>query len=148
MSSEHNTFLQLAYQEALKAQTENEVPIGGIVDSKGEVIASAYNQKETLNDPTAHAELMAVQLAAKKQQTWRLRNHTLYSTLEPCPMCFGAILQSRIETVYFGAYDHKWGACGTILDLSDYHFNHSIKSTYIENDYCAPLLSSFFKSLR
>ena len=115
---EHELFMELALQEAEVARAADEVPVGAVVVRKGKVIAMAHNQRETLRDPTAHAEMIAITQAAEAINNWRLENCTLYVTLEPCPMCAGAIVQSRIETVVFGAYDPKAGAVKSLFSAS------------------------------
>src|SRR6476660_1163309 len=110
----HEHFMRLALAEAEAALAENEVPIGVVIVHDDHVIASAHNQCEQLRDPTAHAEMIAITQAAQSLGSWRLEGCTLYVTLEPCPMCAGAIVLARIPFLYFGAYDEKAGACSTL----------------------------------
>ncbi len=118
--------MKLALQEAEKAFEQNEVPVGAIVVHKGRIIAKGYNQIELLQDPTAHAEMIALTAAANHLQSRRLEDCTLYVTLEPCPMCAGAIVLAMIPTLVFGAYDPKAGACGTLMNIvEDKRLNHS-----------------------
>jgi len=118
--------MKLALQEAEKAFEQNEVPVGALVIHKGKVIAKGYNQIELLQDPTAHAEMIALTAAANHLQSRRLEDCTLYVTLEPCAMCAGAIVLARIPTLVFGAYDPKAGACGTLMNIvEDNRLNHS-----------------------
>src|SRR5512133_1443552 len=109
--------MQLALDEAERAYREDEVPIGAVVAHEGRVIASAHNQREQLHDPTAHAEMIAITQAAEARRSWRLDGCTLYVTLEPCPMCAGAIVQARIPQVVYGATDPKAGAVDTLYHL-------------------------------
>lgn len=145
----HIQFLKDALCQARIAADKGEVPVGAVVAYNNRIIASAYNLKETLNDCTAHAELLAIKQAQSVLHNWRLTGCILYSTLEPCPMCMGAILHARIDKVVYGAKDLKWGACGTQIDLScPGRFNHYTESIYYETKECAMLLSQFFKKIR
>jgi len=118
--------MRLALQEAEKAFEHEEVPVGALVVHKGRIIGKGYNQMELLQDPTAHAEMIAITAAANHLQSRRLEECTLYVTLEPCPMCAGAIVLSRIPTLVFGAYDSKAGACGTLFNIvEDKRLNHN-----------------------
>ena len=141
-------YLEVAYQEALKAFEKNEVPVGAIVVQNNTIIGRGFNLKESLQKATAHAEIVALESAMEATKSWRLEECTLYSTLEPCPMCAGALLQSRIKRLVFGAKDLKWGAAGTVLNLFEIPFNHPIKISYLETPQCATILSAFFKNLR
>lgn len=147
---EHKQYMALALAEADKAEAIGEVPIGAVIVKNGEVIASAYNLRETTQQPTAHAECLAIQEASERLGTWRLTDCTLYVTLEPCPMCAGAILQARIDTVVFGAKDPKAGCCGSLMNLlEDGRFNH--KSDVIAGvceEECGAKLTHFFRQLR
>jgi len=119
--------MKLALQEAEKAFERNEVPVGALVVHKGKIIGKGYNQIELLQDPTAHAEMIALTAASNYLQSRRLEDCTLYVTLEPCPMCAGAIVLARISTLVFGAYDPKAGACGTLMNIvEDKRLNHSL----------------------
>ena len=141
-------FLNLALNEAKKCLPKNEVPVGAIIVKDEQIIARAHNLKENKNDVTAHAEIIAIKKAQKKFNNWRLNDCTLYSTLEPCPMCAGAIIQSRIKRIVFGAKDLKWGAAGTVIDLFYENFNHKVIVQYHENRACSEILLDFFKGLR
>lgn len=142
--------MQRAIDEAGKARAKDEVPIGCVIVRDGKVIARGHNLRESTQDPTAHAELIAIRKAARKLQSWRLLNTTLYVTLEPCTMCMGAIILSRIPTVVFGCYDPKGGAAGSLFDLSsDSRLNHNVALvTQVLERECSGLLSSFFSALR
>ncbi len=127
-----------------------EVPIGAVVVSDGEIIARAHNQRENLADPTAHAEILAIQQAAGKLRQWRLLNCAIYVTKEPCPMCAGAIYQARLKRLVYGTADEKAGAAGTLLNLvEDSRLNHQVEVIrgILEYD-CLRLLQSFFKEKR
>ena len=113
------------------------------------IIARAYNNKELKHDATNHAEMLAIQKACKKLGAWRLSDCDMYVTLEPCPMCAGALINSRIRKLYIGTQDDKTGACGSVLNLLDYKFNHKIEvEKYILKDECETILKKFFKKLR
>lgn len=147
---EHEHFMREALKQAKKAYNKLEVPVGAVIVKNGKIIARAYNQKETKFDTTKHAEILAIQKASKKFNSWRLIDCDLYVTLEPCPMCAGAIIQSRIRNVYYGVKDEKTGAVGSVLNLfDDYKFNHKPEFTsgILENE-CKNLLQDFFKALR
>lgn len=142
--------MELAIEEAKKALKLDEVPIGAVIVYRNNVIATGYNVRETSQETLSHAELIAIQKANEKIGSWRLEDCTLYVTLEPCPMCAGAIVQSRIKRVVFGASDPKAGCAGTLMNLlHDERFNHQSEVTHgvLEED-CAKLLKDFFKSLR
>ena len=143
-------FMQEALKEAKKAYKKLEIPVGVVIVKDGQIIARAHNMKEAKKDTTKHAEIIAIQRASKKLNSWRLNDCEMYVTLEPCPMCAGAVIQSRIKKVYIGAKDEKTGACGSVLNLlEDYKFNHQVE---IENDVlskeCEEILKKFFKELR
>jgi len=141
--------MEIALDEAKKAEKTGEVPIGAVVVKNGEVIARAHNLRESDASATAHAELLAVTEACKVLRSWRLTDCDLYVTLEPCPMCMGAIINARIKRLYFGAYDSKAGACGSVLALNDYPLNHKVKvEGGILEPECSALLSNFFEKLR
>ena len=150
-----NTYLKKIYmkhalKEAQKAYIKGEVPVGTVIVKAGKIIARAHNLREKNNDPTAHAEILAIKKAAKKLGGWRLTGCDMYVTLEPCAMCAGAIIHSRIARLYLGAMDSKAGAAGSILNLfSEDRFNHSveIESGIMEQE-CSEILKNFFKSLR
>lgn len=143
-------FMQEAIKEAKKAAEKLEVPVGCIIVKDGKIIARGHNQKETKEDTTKHAEMIAIQKASKKLKAWRLLDCEMYVTLEPCSMCAGAMIQSRIKKVYIGTMDQKTGACGSVLNLlQDYPFNHKIEiETGIEKEECEKVLKTFFKKLR
>jgi tRNA(adenine34) deaminase len=126
------------------------VPIGAVIVHQGRVIASAHNQRETLRDPTAHAEMIAITQAAEALQSWRLEGCTLYVTLEPCPMCAGALLQARVATLVYGTADPKAGAVDTLYRLlSDPRFNHRVETiSGVLPDRCGAILSQFFQAQR
>jgi tRNA(adenine34) deaminase len=142
--------MRLALAEAEAALAENEVPIGAIVVRGGRVIAAAHNQREQLKDPTAHAEMIAITQAAGSLADWRLEDCALYVTLEPCPMCAGAILQARIPLVVFGTTDPKAGAVSTLYQLlSDTRLNHRCQIVSgVLAESCGALLSRFFQEQR
>jgi len=142
--------MRAAIAEAEKGYRKDEVPVGAVVVADGRVIARAHNLRESLIDPTAHAEILAIKKAAKKLGGWRLNRATLYTTLEPCPMCAGAIVHSRIKEVVYGADDPKAGACGSIMDVvSSKHLNHKVIVTSgVLKKQCSVILKKFFKKLR
>lgn len=146
----HNYFMQLALEEAQQALREDEVPIGAVIVHEGRVIARAHNQREQLHDPTAHAEMIAITQAAESRQSWRLDGCTLYVTLEPCPMCAGAIVQARLPTVVYGATDPKAGAVRTLYQLlDDPRLNHRAEAIAgVLAESCARILSEFFQAQR
>lgn len=139
-----------ALEEARAAARRGEVPIGAVVVKDGEVIGRGHNLRETSNDPTTHAEMMAIREAAARIGHWRLLDTTLYVTLEPCVMCMGAIILARIPRLVFGPRDPRVGAVGSIYDLSrDDRFNHRVEVTEgVLAEECAELLSGFFRQLR
>ena len=143
-------YMSLALKEAEKASNILEVPVGAIIVHKNEVIATGYNMRESLKDPTAHAEIIAIKRASEHLNGWRLINCTMYVTLEPCPMCAGAILNSRIDRLVIGTKDYKMGCCGTVIDLlHNSNFNHKVDTTFgILEDECKIILKDFFKKLR
>ncbi len=142
--------MEEALKEAKKAYKKLEVPVGAIIVKNGEIIARAHNLKETKNDTTKHAEILAIQKASKKLNAWRLEECEMYVTLEPCTMCAGAIINSRIKKVYIGTKDPKAGACGSVLNLfEDYKFNHKVEYAIgIKQQECEKVLKNFFKELR
>ena len=139
-----------ALKEAQKAYDKKEVPVGCVIVSNGKIIARSHNQKETKLDTTKHAEIIAIQKASKKLESWRLLDCEMYVTLEPCSMCAGAIINSRIKKVYIGALDEKTGAAGSVLNLfEDYTFNHKVEiEKGIMQEECENILKKFFKELR
>jgi tRNA(adenine34) deaminase len=139
-----------ALAEARKAGVRGEVPIGAVLVRDGAIIGRGFNQREARQDPVAHAELLAIRQAARRLKAWRLTGATLYVTLEPCPMCMGAILLARIERLVFGCYDPKAGAAGSLYDLTnDRRFNHRVAVTAgVREAECSAELSAFFRELR
>ncbi len=146
----HERFMRLALQEARAALAENEVPVGVVVVHGERVIAAAHNQREQLRDPTAHAEMIAITQAAESLRDWRLEGCTLYATLEPCPMCAGAILQARIPLVGYGATDPKAGAVSSLYHLlDDARLNHRCQVIPgILAVECGQILTDFFQQQR
>jgi len=142
--------MRLALAEAQQAAQEDEVPVGAVIVHQERVIASAHNQRQQLHDPTAHAEMIAITQAAEALHSWRLEDCTLYVTLEPCPMCAGAILQARIPVVVYGAADPKAGAVHTLFHLlEDPRLNHRCLITAgVMADECSAVLSRFFQKQR
>lgn len=143
-------YMKIALKEAQKAKKIDEVPVGAVVVKDGEIIAKAHNLREKKQMATAHAEVLAIEKACKKIGSWRLENCTLYVTLEPCPMCAGSILLSRVERVVYGASDPKGGAIEHTIRLFDYSkFNHYPSIEYgILEDECGQILKDFFKEKR
>lgn len=138
-----------AIAEARLAEQLGEVPIGAVIAQRGEIIARGHNLRETDRHALAHAEIAAINAACRKLGGWRLPECTLYVTLEPCPMCAGAVINSRIERVVFGAYDMKAGSFGSLIDLSKVRYNHSPQLCGgVLQEECAELLKGFFKALR
>ena len=142
--------MQLALQYAARAPEIGEIPVGAVLVHNHEVIAVGHNYREVAQDPTAHAEVIVIRKAAEHLQTWRLTDTTLYVTLEPCPMCAGAIVQSRITRLVFGAWDPKAGACGSIFDIpAERRLNHRVQVTggLLEEE-SRTLLQEFFRAKR
>ncbi|MDF2720368.1 MAG: adenosine deaminase [Paenibacillus sp.] len=150
MDTNHERWMEEAIREAKKAEDLREVPIGAVIVKDGAIVASGHNLREIWHDPTAHAELIAIREASKALGAWRLLDCTLYVTLEPCPMCAGAIIQSRIKTVVYGTRDPKAGCAGSLMNLlQEDRFNH--RTEVIEGvlqQQCAGLLTDFFRKLR
>lgn len=146
----HEKYMKLALKEAQKAYDKKEIPVGAVIVKDGKVIARAHNLKEIKNDTTKHAEILTIQKASKKLGCWRLEDCEMYVTLEPCSMCAGALIQSRIKKVYIGTMDYKTGACGSVLNLlKDFKFNHNVEvETGILAEDCEKILKDFFKELR
>jgi len=142
--------MRMALAEAEKGLKKDEVPVGAAVVVDGKIIARAHNLRESLIDPTAHAEILCIKKAAKKLGGWRLSSATLYSTLEPCPMCAGALVHSRVKELVYGADDPKAGACGSIMNVvSSRHLNHKVKVVSgVMKKECSEILKKFFKKLR
>lgn len=145
----HEEFMEYALNEAKKAQEIGEVPVGAIIVKNDEIISSGYNKRETQNNALCHAEIEAINSACNKLNSWRLTDCDLYVTLEPCPMCTGAIINSRINRVVFGTRDSKAGSCGSVINLFELSYNHRPKVIcgILESE-CSKLLSEFFKNLR
>lgn len=143
-------FMKQALKEAQKAYDKLEVPVGAVIVKDGKIIARAHNQKETKFDTTKHAEILVIQKASKKLNSWRLLDCEMYVTLEPCSMCAGALINSRIKKVYIGATDEKTGAVGSVFNLlEDYTFNHKVEyEKGILKEECEEILKEFFKKLR
>lgn len=143
-------FMVQALVQAKKAAAIDETPIGAVIVKDGRIIARGYNKRETKKNSLCHAEIIAIDKACKRLGGWRLPGCELYVTLEPCPMCAGAIIQSRIEKVYFGAYDKKAGCAGSRMNLFEENlFNHNVKTVggILEAE-CRALLKCFFRNLR
>lgn len=143
-------FMQLAIRQAACAPASGEVPIAAVLVQGSQILASAHNLRETWQDPTAHAEMIVIRQAAEQLHTWRLIDTTLYVTLEPCPMCAGAIVQARIPRLVFGAWDPKAGACGSIFDIpTERRLNHRVDVTggILEQE-SQRLLQNFFRTKR
>jgi tRNA(adenine34) deaminase len=143
-------FMELAINEAERAAVEGEVPVGCVIVHEGMVIGKGHNRTEALNDPTAHAEILAITAAANHLETWRLEGCTCYSTLEPCPMCAGALVLARIERLVFGAKDPKFGAVMSLYNIpQDIRLNHQLEVIPgILEDRVAELMKSFFQTIR
>lgn len=142
-------FMKEALKEAQKSANELEVPVGAVIVLKNEIVSYGRNKRETNKNALSHAETEAIFEACKKLGSWRLLDCTLYVTLEPCPMCAGAIINSRIKRVVYGAKDPKAGSCETIINLFDLPYNHKpeLKGGILENE-CSEILTNFFKNLR
>lgn len=143
-------YMLVALREAARAAEEDEVPVGAIVVHEGRVIGRGRNQRELLKDPTAHAEMLAITAAAEALGSWRLTGSTLYVTLEPCPMCAGALVNARVTRLVYGAADPKAGACGTLYDIPrDARLNHRLEVTAgVRALECGAILSDYFRGKR
>lgn len=143
-------FMKEALKEAKKAYDKWEIPVGCVIVKDGKIVARGHNLKELRKDTTKHAEIIAIQKASKKLESWRLIDCDMYVTLEPCPMCAGAIINSRLRKVYIGAMDLKTGAAGSVLNLfEDYTFNHKVDvEKGVMKDECEMIIKSFFRDLR
>ncbi|EDS76367.1 tRNA-specific adenosine deaminase [Clostridium botulinum C str. Eklund] len=142
-------FMDIALDEAKLAMEKDEVPVGAVIVRNGEIIASAHNLRETLNDPTAHAEMLAIKKASSVLKNWRLNECEMYVTLEPCPMCAGAIIQSRIRKIYIGTIDPCAGCCGSVLNLTEnIYLNTALGVKWFNDNRCSEILINFFKSKR
>lgn len=145
----HIKFMKEALCLAKKAEKTKEVPVGAVIVCDGKIVGSGYNKREKEKNALCHAEITAINRACKKLGGWRLENCVLYVTLEPCPMCAGAIINSRIKTVVFGAKDSKAGACGSVFNLFSLPFNHIPKLIGgICEEECSKILTEFFKNIR
>jgi tRNA(adenine34) deaminase len=143
-------WMRLAFDQALRAYESGEVPVGAVIVQGSQIVAEAHNQRETLNDPTAHAEMIALTQAAESLGSWRLMGCTLYVTLEPCPMCAGAIVQARIPRVVYGTDDPKAGACHSLYQItSDPRLNHqALVTSGVLQEECRQILRDFFAEQR
>lgn len=146
----HQRFMQAAMEEARKAEALREVPIGAVVVKGDEIIGRGHNLRETTRDPLAHAELIAIKEASRHLDAWRLLDCRLYVTLEPCPMCAGAIVQARVPTVVYGTTDPKAGCAGTLMNLlQEERFNHRVDVlSGVLQEECSSMLTQFFRQLR
>lgn len=142
-------YMKRALELACEARALDEVPVGALIVHKGEIIAEAYNTRESSKCATHHAEILAIERACERLGGWRLPECTLYVTLEPCPMCAGAIINARIDRVVFGAYDRRAGAFGTLFDLNSYPLNHKCElCAGVLGEECARALSEYFRTKR
>ena len=143
-------FMELALAEAERAAVEGEVPVGCIIVHEGMVIGKGHNRTESLNDPTAHAEILAITAASNHLESWRLENCSVYSTIEPCPMCAGALVLARVSRLVFGAKDPKFGGCMSLYNIvQDIRLNHQMEVIPgVLEDRAAELMKSFFKTAR
>ena len=146
---ENEKFMKEALKEAKKAFGKEEIPVGAVIVKSGKIVARAHNLKETNQSAISHAEILAIQKASKKLKNWRLIDCEMYITLEPCTMCMSAIISSRVKKIYIGTMDPKAGACGSLLDLREYKFNHSVDvEKGLLKEQCEAILKEFFKKLR
>ena len=141
-------FMKIALEEAMIAKGLDEVPVGAVIVKDGQVVARGHNLRENTKDATMHAEIVAIRQACEKIGDWRLEGCDIYVTLEPCPMCMGAILNSRVARVYYGAYDIKWGACGSRYDLREGCYHKVEVTGGVLNEQCAQILGDYFKEKR
>ncbi|MEG2459495.1 MAG: tRNA adenosine(34) deaminase TadA [Clostridia bacterium] len=149
MNKDKSYYMKKAFEEAKKAYEINEVPVGAIIVKDNEIIAKAFNKRENNQQCTAHAELLAIQKASKKMNSWRLDGCELYVTLEPCLMCAGTIMQARIKKVYYGATDSKAGVIESITNVQDLDFCHKVEyEGGIEKEMCSKIIKEFFMKLR
>ena len=147
---EQEKFMKEALKEAKKAFEKGEIPVGAVIVKDNKIIARAHNLKESKTNAVSHAEILAIQKASKKLNSWRLLDCKMYVTLEPCSMCAGALINARIKKLYIGTEDEKTGACGSKLNLlEDYEFNHKVEvEKYILKESSEKILKDFFKELR
>ena len=150
MEKNKEYYMKIALAQAKKAAAEDEVPVGAVVVKEGKILAKAHNLKEKKGMATRHAEIVAIERAAKKTGNWWLENCDIFVTLEPCAMCAGAMINSRIRKLYFGAWDPKYGCCGSIYDLpADKRFNHNFETEAgVMQAECAAELTQYFKRKR
>jgi tRNA(adenine34) deaminase len=142
-------FMNEALKEAKSALKVKEVPVGAVIVKDGIIISKAHNLKETLSDPTAHAEMLAIRSACESLSNWRLSGCEMYVTLEPCPMCASAIAQARISKLYIGAFDPTAGACGSVIDLIGINsINYKVAIEWMYSEECSSILKDFFKMKR
>jgi len=142
-------FMKFAKEEAILAMNKGEIPVGAVIVKDGVIIGKAHNLKETLNDSTAHAEILAITEASKYIGDWRLNGAEMYVTLEPCPMCASAISQSRISKVYIGTFNKEMGACGSVINILDNRgLNSFVDVKWVYDKECSELLTRFFDNAR
>ena len=147
--NEDERYMLMALSEALKGSAIGEVPVGAVIVKDGRIISAAHNMRENGGGATAHAELLAIEEACRVLGTWRLSGCTIYVTLEPCPMCAGAIFNARMDRLVFGAKDPSWGAMGSVVDLGSYPFYHKVETRCgVLAEESSELLRDFFKSAR
>ena len=149
MEKSHEYFMKAAIGRAKTAAKYDEIPVGAVIVHKGKIISGGRNRRETAKCALCHAEISAIESACKKLSGWRLFECDMYVTLEPCPMCAGAIINSRIKNLYIGAYDPKAGSFGSVINFNDLPYNHKPELHYgVCEEECSQLLKSFFKTLR
>ena len=147
--NEKERFMKEALKEASKAYKKEEIPVGAVIVKNGKIIARAHNLRESKESSIAHAEILAISRANKKLESWRLEDTEMYITLEPCMMCMGAIINSRIKKIYIGTMDPKTGSCESVININDYKFNHVVEiETGILKEECEYILKDFFRMLR
>ncbi len=142
-------FLKIAFKEAIKAYDDGEVPVGAVLVLDNKIVVKCHNMVEKKNDSTAHAEILAISQASSLLSSWRLNKATLYTTLEPCAMCAGAIINSRIRKIVIGAPDLSFGCCGSIMDLlNNAYLNTSVEIKWLYDEDCSNIISKFFQNKR
>jgi len=145
----HNFYMKIAYNEALKAYKIGEVPVGSIIVVDNRIVAASHNMIEKQNDPTCHAEILAISQASKILNNWRLSKAILYTTLEPCAMCAGAIIFSRIKKIVIGTHEPDSGCCGSVIDLlNNQYLNTNVEVLWLYDKDCSDLVTKFFQSKR
>lgn len=145
----HEDYIKLALEEAQKAYVKGEVPVGAVIVLNSQIIAKAHNLKETQKDASAHAEILAIRQACKVLDNWRLQNCEMYVTLEPCPMCAGAIAAARIRKLHIGTFDPSIGACGSVVNiLQNEYLRYNIDIDWLYSESCSQLVTDFFKLRR